>query len=153
MATLWIIKVFAALFICGCFIGGALLELELIKLFEWTFQHEDDCLNDFDFSWTNFGYVVAWMIIGWTILFFFVVIISNETVLITSVSAFFCVYVILILMDGFTTGLVTDGYLFDDDCDILYNDILGFTIGQTILTLFGFFGVMYLLCGLCMGNM
>ena len=68
MLPCWPLRATFGLFVCGCLIGGHIIDLEIAKLFEWIIANKPECMTNymvyFDGSWGEILTILSWIGIG-----------------------------------------------------------------------------------------
>lgn len=80
MLPCWPIRATFGLLVCGCLIGGHIIDLEIAKLFSWIIENKPECMtnymNYFDGSWSEILSILSWIGIGLVIVLFILYLIS-----------------------------------------------------------------------------
>merc|ERR1719410_652754 len=80
MLPCWPLRASFGLFICGCLIGGHVIDLEIATLFAWIIENKPECMNNhiiyFDGTWSEMLIALSWSAIALVLLLYCLYLIS-----------------------------------------------------------------------------
>ena len=151
MIPCWPLRASFGLFVCGCLIGGHVIDLEIAKLFAWIIGNKSECMTSymvyFDGSWSEILTILSWIGIGLVIFLYtlyLISILSNDEkgyfyYLAIGIGIYVFVFVANCLTAVWIVGAYANNYWLNEQCsdaaDMSY--AYGLLAGSYILPISG----------------